>query len=381
MKISMIIDNLSVKGGYQKLVLRLSQQLKMLGYEVIIYTPIVDKYNCYPEIIKDFKIISASRNVDIFVKSTIIVKIKKFLQYLRLITKFSKSEVIVIHDLMSLIFLNFISTKNTKILWMLNFQLPDLLQKNKKITGFIKKIFSLLIKKGLKKVDLILAYDSYNNNLIKENLINKSCIVYAGADIEKKIINIKKQIDFPIKLLSVGVLFNYRRYEDIIEAMNILNQDGLDCYLKIVGEVKFSPEYLIYLKKIIKNYNLDDKVYFCGAINNEELDKLYRESDIFLFVNDAFTWGISVFEAMSYRLPIIMTDNIGAVDLLKDANCVFSIPPKSPKDIVKSIKEIKNNNEKIYRMVSLYDIILEKVSWSSFTKRIENAINSIKKQK
>lgn len=379
MKISMITDNLSVKGGYQKLVLRLSQQLEMLGYKVVIYTPTVDKYNCYPEIIKDLKIISTNKNIGIFIKSTIIVKIKKFLQYLILVTKFLKSEIIIIHDPMSLIFLNFINTKNTKVLWMLNFQLPDFLQKNKKINNFFKRIFILLVKRGLKKVDLILTYDSYNNNLIKENLTNKSCVVYAGADIEEKIINCKKQIGFPIKLLSVGVLFDYRRYEDIIEAMNILNQDGLECYLKIVGEVNFSPNYLSYLKKIIKNYNLDDKVYFCGAINNKELDKLYKESDIFLFVNNAFTWGISVFEAMSYGLPIIVTNNIGAVDLLKDINCTFLIPPKSPKDIAKSIKEIKSNNEKIYNMINLYDIVLKKVSWSSFAKRIEDAIISIKK--
>ncbi len=390
MKISMLVDDLSIKGGYQKLVLKLSKQLEKFGHNVIIYTPITNKNNCYPEIWSNLKVKSIINTNDISLRATTIDKIKKVIYYFLLTIKFSKSDVIIIHDPMSLIALNFINTKRTKVLWMLNHQLPHYLQKDKKINNennavnlnlikkYIKKLFAIIIKSNLKKIDLILTYDSYNNDLIKNNLTNNSLIIYAGADIEEKIID-DKIIKNQIQLLSIGVLFEYRRYEDIIDAINILNKEGIDCTLKIVGEVNFSLEYLTFLKKLIKDYNLDNKIFFCGAISNKDIDRIYRESDVFLFVNNAFTWGISVFEAMSYKLPIIVTNNIGAVDLLKNENCAFIVPPKSPQNIVEVIKKIKNDTEKIKIMINRYDKVLEKVSWSSFAKRMEDVINSVKK--
>jgi len=392
MKISMLVDDLSIKGGYQKLVLRLSKQLEELGHNVTIYAPIVNKNNCYPDIWSNLKVKSIINTNDISLRATTIDKIKKIIYYFLLTMKFPKSDVIIVHDPMSLMALNFINTKKTKVLWMLNHQLPYYLQKDKKINNenninnsnlikkYIKKLFAIIIKSNLKKVDLILTYDSYNNDLIQNNLKNNSLVIYAGADIEEKVLD-DKIIKDQIQLLSIGVVFEYRRYEDIIDAINILNKEGVDCSLKIVGEVNFSLEYLSFLKKLIKNYNLDNKIFFCGTISNKDMDRIYRESDIFLFVNNAFTWGISVFEAMSYKLPIIITDNIGAADLLKNEDCAFIVPPKSPQKIAESIKKINHDTEEIKLMINRYNKVLGEVSWQSFSKRMEDAINSVKKNK
>lgn len=386
MKIAMIVDNMSIMGGYQKLVLRTSQQLKISGHEVIIYSPSINKQTCYPELWINLKTKSIYKK-DNTRKSFIINRVKQFFSYILLACKFNQVNAIIVHDVMSLLMLNFINTKKTKVIWMLNNQLPNYLYKNHhtknnhQITSTkatMRKLFSIIIKKSTKKVDLITTYDSYNYNLVTENLSNKSIIIYAGADIEKKeILKNKKQEE--IKLLSIGVLFKYRRYEDIIKAIHILNKENIKCSLKIVGAYDFALDYLSFLKNTINHFNLVNQVSFCGNINNEEMDALYHQSDAFLFVNNAFTWGISVFEAMSYKLPIIITNNIGAVDLVKNENCVFIVPPKSPQQIAEAIKTIKQKPEVITQMINNYDNVLEKVSWSSFARRMENAINSINK--
>ena len=52
MKIGMVVNNLEVSGGYQKLVLMLSFELRKMGHDVIIYTPVLNTKACYPELIK-----------------------------------------------------------------------------------------------------------------------------------------------------------------------------------------------------------------------------------------------------------------------------------------------------------------------------------------
>ena len=61
MKIGMIVNSLDVSGGYQKLVLRLTEELSSFGHEVFLYTLRVDKGKCYPEIINKMEIVSLSR--------------------------------------------------------------------------------------------------------------------------------------------------------------------------------------------------------------------------------------------------------------------------------------------------------------------------------
>src|SRR4051812_34219106 len=116
MKIGMIVNNLEVSGGYQKLVIRLSQQLEKKGNKVIIYSPRVDKENCYPGEIKKLKIETLSTQE----ASATPVEV-----YKALVPKISDDiKALIIHDELSLIAIGLMKKRPSKIVWMLNNQLP-----------------------------------------------------------------------------------------------------------------------------------------------------------------------------------------------------------------------------------------------------------------
>lgn len=380
----MLVRDLKVSGGFQKLVLRLAQELKKLNHEVIVYTPFLNKEGCYPDFIGEINIIYGENTQEVSEDTPIFKKIKTFYLYFKLIIKYKKSDVIIVHDPQSLFILNFINTKNTKVLWMLNNQFPDFLQtkyvdKSQNLKRQLKKIFFFLVKRGLNKVDTLLTYDRYNYDLVKKYTNKNVEIVYAGADIETKDVEERNEIKGPIKLISVGVLFDYRRYEDIIDAMYLLKQENINTKLHIVGETKFALQYLKTLKDLIDKYNLKNEVIFTGPISDSQLDSFYRTSDAFIFVNSGQTWGISVFEAMSYKLPTIISNNIGAIDLIKDENCSFVVNPKSPIEIAKAIKQIRNKEINISQMIDNYQFPLSMVRWDAYTERILKSIINIRK--
>lgn len=390
MKIGMIVNNLNTSGGYQKLILRLSEELQRSGNDVVIYALSADKNRCYPDLIKNQTVIDVGYQLDKYKIGRFFDTAFKYFYYRKLSRMIDgTTEVLLLHDDQSLDVLSFYRGYKTKIFWMLNNQFPDYLISpvvlkakvpasirggflyiRNTIDNFIKNIR----RKHLADIRCFLTYDAFNAELVKKTVATPVTVVYAGADIKewdgKRIFkkNFKK-----ISLLSIGVVFPHRRYEDILETVLLLKKSGYNPHLKILGSHDLSPEYFASLQGFVKKFEMSDEVEFLGSVSDATINRAYQESDIFLFVNDGFTWGISVFEAMGFHIPIIVTDNIGAVDLLRDSMCCWTVPPRTPRAIADAVVDIVNNPFRAEENVKKYPAILEKVSWESYTGRMLDA--------
>lgn len=112
------------------------------------------------------------------------------------------------------------------------------------------------------------------------------------------------------------------------------------------------------------------------------MTQLYKKSDAFLFINDGFTWGISVFEAVAAGLPVIITDNIGAADLVENNKTGWVVAPRAPKEVAKAIKEIVTNRSKAQKIAEKASRDLATfVSWDAYTKRMVNLIKDHRKKR
>jgi len=76
---------------------------------------------------------------------------------------------------------------------------------------------------------------------------------------------------------------------------------------------------------IIKKYSIlaqktgiEENVIFAG-VQKETLEKIYLASDMFMMLSRFDTFGITVLEAMaaSSALPVIISGNVGAKDLVR----------------------------------------------------------------
>jgi len=390
MKIGMVVNNLEVSGGYQKLVIRLSQQLEKMGHHVIIYTPRLDKKRCYPSDIKKVNIVTIEKR---FSTLTPVEAYKHLVEKIA-----SDFEVIIIHDELSLIAIALLPEPvPRKIVWMLNNQLPKNIGKYKveiknvyrqtigdssvKIKESRKAFRRVrLMRRGLKRTKLLITYDNFNKQLIKKILGRKAEVVYAGADLDsfKKLAKERKfQEKKFYRILSVGVIFPHRRYEDLIKAASILLKDGEPVAVTIVGRKDLSLDYFKQLEELVKNLGVKKRVTFKNYVSDQEMAALYKKSDVFTFINDGFTWGIAAFEAVAAKLPVIITDNIGATDLIKNGQTGWVVSPKSPAQVAKAIKQIIHNPEKSRRIADrAYVEISDFVSWTAYTDRVIRVIES-----
>mgnify|MGYP003261819031 FL=1 len=98
----------------------------------------------------------------------------------------------------------------------------------------------------------------------------------------------------------------------------------------------------------MREYGLDKKIRFLGALSYDEVNNLYDSADVFVFTSLRDTSGNVVLEAMSHGLPVITINHHGVGEIVTDETGI-RIDPISydsvKSDFVKAIKEYAKNPE------------------------------------
>lgn len=94
-----------------------------------------------------------------------------------------------------------------------------------------------------------------------------------------------------------------KRQHLLIEAFNIVK----NCYptwkVKIYGETDYDKKYYSYCLNLIKKYNIEDRVIFCGTSN--DICKNLKQSKIFAFPSAFEGFSLAMTEAMGVGLPVV----------------------------------------------------------------------------
>jgi len=138
-----------------------------------------------------------------------------------------------------------------------------------------------------------------------------------------------------------------------------------------VGLHCFSPGYYGELVDLTKKLELEDQVIFKEYASEAEMKELYSDADVFVFPNDGLTWGISVFEAIAAGLPVVITNNVGAADLVKNGTHGQVVEPRNPMQLAESIKDNINDRNRAAEMSrSAFAHVKELVSWEAYAQRM-----------
>lgn len=200
---------------------------------------------------------------------------------------------------------------------------------------YLTKKTKFLFWLSIKLIDKVIYFSSYTKKKVlnipfftkKEGLIINPVIYplkYENYDF-------KKYDD--ITMLSVGMLKARKGYLNLIEVMNILvNKENKKFKLNIVGKSNDKNyDDLLFLK--IKEYKLEKFVKILTEINDHQLNEMYKKSHLFILLsedqkNHFEGFGIVYLEALSFNLPIIVSNQTGAKDLKSVSNKIYFVDPK-----------------------------------------------------
>jgi len=137
-------------------------------------------------------------------------------------------------------------------------------------------------------------------------------------------------------LIGVGRLVKRKGFEYLIRSLKYLDAN---IHLLIVGD---GPERTP-LEAEAKDLELANRVTFLGNISEKEKFQYLQDSDLYVLSSLHEGFGIVIQEAMQVGLPVVSTNHGGQVDLIKNGENGYLVPPKDPSALAKKIKIILSN--------------------------------------
>ncbi len=115
-------------------------------------------------------------------------------------------------------------------------------------------------------------------------------------------------------LICVGRLCPAKGQHILIESCAALGRKGMDFKLVLVGD---GPDRKS-LEKLVIKLGIEQFVTFTGALGQEEVQKRYKEADIFVLPSFAEGIPVVLMEAMAMGLPVVSTRITGIPELIDD---------------------------------------------------------------
>lgn len=146
--------------------------------------------------------------------------------------------------------------------------------------------------------------------------------------------------EHPFKLLYVSIVTMYKHQWNVAEAVLRLREEGFAVQLDLVG-AKVNEAY-----SKLESVLINDKhgvVNYRGLVPYDELDRVYKEADGFVFASSCENQPIILLEAMSAGLPIACSNKGPMPEVLKENGFYFN--PLDVDSIYQTLKEFLINKD------------------------------------
>ena len=240
--------------------------------------------------------------------------------------------------------------------------------------GIIKSRKIIAISEEIKK-ELITNY-----SLSKE----KICVIPNGINTERfSIVNkakFRKTIReiYSLKETDVVAIFPAHEFKrkglsQIIDALSIIKKNNI--YLLVMGRDNPSKYH-----KVLKDNGLLKNVIFVGE--QLETEKYYAASDMMVFPTLYEPFGLVITEAMASGLPVLVSANAGAAELMTDGiDGLFIKDRNDIQEIAQKIEWLYVNTNKSIEIGNNARKTAEKYSWRVISNKTLDLYEKVLKEK
>ena len=159
---------------------------------------------------------------------------------------------------------------------------------------------------GLSKHHSNVVYNGIDTNYFNPDLPNEIT--------EKKLRTAYGILDNDKVIIQVARLQKEKCHADAILALALLNQEREKAGVHLIIVGSGNSDYLSNLESIVKKEMLGKYVHFVG--NQSDVRPFLKIADLFTLTSESETFSIAALEAMSFGLPVVITDVGGAKEMV-----------------------------------------------------------------
>ena len=180
-----------------------------------------------------------------------------------------------------------------------------------------------------------------------------------------------------IVALFVGMNFEIKRLELVLKGVaDLVSRENKDSNLKLLVVGKGNGErYLAMAREL----GIANQVVFVGVTH--EVEKYYMASDIFVMPSRFDTFGLAVLEAMMAELPVIISQKVGARDLIESGvqGFVLSDDP-SPADVAEKLAVLMEKEKRLKMGKNAQEVALQ-YTWDRTADQVQELYQLLARQK
>jgi len=169
-----------------------------------------------------------------------------------------------------------------------------------------------------------------------------------------------------IVILFVGMNFEIKGLPQLMTAISKTLDKNLGHSLKliVVGKGDFQR-----YKFLASQLNIQDHINFTGIIA-QDIEKVYLASDIFSMLSEFDTFGMTVLEAMASGMPVIVSRNVGAKDIVTHGMNGYIVDADDTDSISSHIIELLNHDFR-NTLAKAASETAQKYTWDRTTEQIQ----------
>ena len=188
----------------------------------------------------------------------------------------------------------------------------------------------------------------------------------------------KNQIPQRINLIFIGQLIELKGIITLLEAIKIVSKNNKSFHLTIVGTGKLA----LFLTSFVEKNKLDKLVTFQGVVNSDKIIDYIEKADLMIFPSISDGWGMVVNEALQSSVPVLISDQCGAKELIKDGYNGLIFKGNDLKSLTKNLMKflalpIEKRNMMKYNAGKMGDKIRIPVVSNYLNLCIQHALNPI----
>lgn len=185
--------------------------------------------------------------------------------------------------------------------------------------------------------NVISVSDNIKKNYDKEFNINSTVILplvpFEYCALTKD--ELRKEYGIPLErnvICMVGSVKDMKNPDTILRALLDFTEDEIhevNPHIVYAGNGAMMQD----LKQFVKEKRIEDRVTFLGIVPKENINEIYKMSDIYLIASDFEGTSVSLLEAMFNKMPIIASRAPGIIDTIKEGTECLMFKIKDYKEL------------------------------------------------
>ena len=152
----------------------------------------------------------------------------------------------------------------------------------------------------------------------------------------------------PLRILVVGNVIRRKGLHVLINALSLLPHSAYQ--VTVAGCLDMEPNYVKFLKALIKGKRLEDAIVFQGPIKGEALADLYRTHSVMVLPSAYESYGIVYVEAQQFGLPVFGTTAGAAKEIIKHGDNGYLIQPEDHQALANLLQTLQQDRALLFQL-------------------------------